>query len=603
MSFAAPKWLWLLALLPLLHFWTLWDQKKRVEKLRNFVSETLWPSVIPELHPRATLRKAAVRMMAGMFLILALAHPQWGTREETSSVNGLDVMVVLDVSTSMETEDIAPSRIRKGKHLLRALIERLRGDRVGLVGFAGSAYTASPLTTDMDYLLETLDMLGTRSVSTQGTDIGLGLEAARTALDRGAEEGEKGSDQKKASQAVVLLSDGEDHEEAAIETAGKLKAAGVRVYVLGVGTQKGGPVPVRDETGQLRGYKKSRSGETVVSTFRPDELMKLADAGGGRYWNVTPGEGELEEILQDIGALNRGEFAERKYVVFEDRYQIPLAIAVVLLLLELSMSARRARPAATTMVALAFLLLQTGCVDGGGYFDNENAIQSLKEGKLDEARRLLGQAQAKNPESPALSYNMGDLQAMSKDAAAADKSFEDAARGAEGKGDWSVAGKSRFNQGVVRGGAGNLRGAAESYLNAIDAARKLGGKEGAKLEEDARKNLQLLLEQQKQQQKQDKQDKKDQQEQQDKQQSGQDSQEKKDQQDKQDQQKQDQKKDQQQQNKQYEDPKKSRERFKSQKFSAEDAERVMSELKNKERELQSRMRHQNGRPQSTDKDW
>ena len=599
MSFAAPKWLWLLALLPLLYAWAAWDQKKRVEKLRSFVSELLWPSVIPELHPRATIRKFGVRLLAGMFLILALAHPQWGTREETSSVNGLDVMVVLDVSSSMETEDIAPSRIRKGKHLLRALVERLRGDRVGLVGFAGSAYTASPLTTDMDYLLETLDMLGTRSVSTQGTDIGLGLEGARTALDRGAEEGAKGSDQKNASQAVVLLSDGEDHEEAATEAAGKLKSAGVRLYVLGVGTQRGGPVPVRDETGQLRGYKKSRNGETVVSTFKPDALMKLAEAGGGRYWNVTPGEGELEEILQDIGALNRGEFAECKYVVFEDRYQIPLLIAVLLLLLDLSMSARKSRPAAS-LIAVACLFLLTGCMDGGGYFDNENAIQSLKEGKLDEAKQLLGQAQAKNPDSAALSYNMGDLQAMTKDPAAADKSFDEAARSAEVKKDWSVAGSARFNQGVIRGGAGNVRGAAEAYLQAIEAARKLGGKEGAKLEEDARKNLQLLLDQQKQQQKQDQQDQQDQKEQQDKQQSGQESKDSKDDKGKQDEQ--DQKKDP-QQNKQYEDPKRSRERFKSQKFSAEDAERVMSELKNKERELQSRMRHQNGRPQSTDKDW
>ena len=144
------------------------------------------------------------------------------------------------------------------------------------------------------------------------------------------------------TRVVVLFTDGEDHEGGADEAAAKLKAEGIRLYVIGVGTEKGAPVPVRDDAGQILTYKKTRKGETVVSRLMPDELARLAASGGGRYWDATPGEAELTELLQDLGGLKPGQLAEHRYLVYQERFQYPLLISVLLLLLELCL--RPARP-------------------------------------------------------------------------------------------------------------------------------------------------------------------------------------------------------------------------------------------------------------------
>ncbi len=137
------------------------------------------------------------------------------------------------------------------------------------------------------------------------------------------------------------MSDGEDHEQGAIDQARKLKEAGVRLYVVGIGTEKGGPIPVRDDMGQLHGYKRSRTGEAVVTSFKPDYLMNVAQAGEGKYWSATPAETEIDELVHDLGGLTRGEYTERKIVTYQERYQFPLAFAIVFLIQEWSLAARK----------------------------------------------------------------------------------------------------------------------------------------------------------------------------------------------------------------------------------------------------------------------
>jgi Ca-activated chloride channel family protein len=438
--------------------------------------------------------------LALFFGLLALARPQWGTHEEVVKVSGLDIMVALDVSNSMETEDMAPSRLKKAKHVVRSVLERLRGDRAGAVAFAGSSYLACPLTTDLEYVGETLDHLGPRSILNQGTDIGIGLETALKALERGAEEGVAGEGAKTSSQVILLISDGEDHQEGASEIARKLRASGIKLFVLGIGTEKGGPIPSRDEHGNLHGYKKNRKGEAVLSSFRPNALMKITADDGGKYWTITAGETETEEVLHEMKALNRTDFSERRYVVYEDRFQYPLALAVLLLFLELAVPLRL--PAGKRKEALSAILslLLTGCGEGGldrlampfkWYSDTRKGVEEYKEGRIEDAKKTFGSVQARNPDSPELRYNQSLVQNHEGEAENAMKGFGEAAKAAE-RADPGLAAKSYYNLGNVLAKKSEMKGAVEAYLSAIEAARR--AKDDG-LERDARKNLELLLQQ------------------------------------------------------------------------------------------------------------
>ncbi len=334
MKFLYPGSLWWLVLIPIAYTALVWDEKRRLKRFEVFAQRSLWPVVAPEISAHARMRKMILWLAAAAFAILAMARPQWGTQEEVTKMSGLDVMVVLDVSNSMETEDVIPSRLKKSKHFLRSLVERLQGDRFGLVVFAGGASVASPLTTDSEYFLEQLEIQNPKTIPTQGTDIGLGLETGARAMERGAAQSGQGREEV-PSRAIVLISDGEDFEKSAREAAAALKAQGIRLYVFGVGTEKGGPVPVRDESGALVNYKRDRAGKPVVSTFHPDDLVQIAATAGGRYWNVTADESEIADLLKDLGALTRGEFSEHRYLDFQERFQYQLGIAILLLFREL----------------------------------------------------------------------------------------------------------------------------------------------------------------------------------------------------------------------------------------------------------------------------
>jgi len=604
MKFAQAQWLWSLLILPLLYFALIWDNRRRQKKFLLFADRKVWAQIVPELDISARVKKGSLIILVIFFSILSLARPQWGTHEETLHVTGLDVMIALDVSNSMEVEDVFPNRLKKAKHLIRSLLDRLNGDRVGVIAFAASSYVACPLTTDLEYVYDAVEALHTRSVSNQGTDLGIALETAARALDRGAEEvtdkNEAAQSEKSASKVVLLISDGEDHEQQAVEGAKKLTVNGAKLYVFGIGTQKGGPVPLRDENGQLRSYKKDRNGAGIVSVFRPDALTDLASQGGGKYWNVTNNETELDELLQDMGALDRSDFAEKRYVVFEDRFQYPLAIAVILLIIELAIPAHRLIRMALFIFFPTLLLLSFStsaqAVPLNAYLENKKGLEAFEDGKLDEAKNHFGTAQALDPFLAELQYNQSTVQAQTGELEGAIQGFAGAAKTSLEKGNINLLGKSYFNLGSALGSKSEFNGAIQAYLNTIDAA--IAGKD-KQLEADARKNLELLIQQQQEQQKQKQQQQ--QKEQNEKSKDDKDKQENKDNQDDKEKNKADNK---QQQDQQYQDNSKNRKKeFKSLKLSKEDAERVMAELSNRERELQAKLKKQRGNPQKAQKDW
>lgn len=686
MKFANPNWLWGILVLPVAYLLMLYLDRRGRATFSKFVGRKLWKTIIPEMSWSFRTRKSKVFLVAFAFLLLALARPQFGTHEETVQVSGLDIVLVLDVSSSMDAEDVVPSRILKAKHLIRSFVSQLGGDRVGVVAFANSSYLASPLTTDLDYLLETVQILSPKAIQSQGTDIGTALATALRALDRGAEVSTPGRTGSLASRVILLISDGEDHEDAAEKQAAQIKKMGAKLYVVGVGTESGGPIPVKSTDGrQSQGFKKDRVGKTIVTTFNPSFLSRLAALGDGKYWNATAGEGEVQDLLHELGALDRTDLTERKFLVFEDRFQIPLFIAILLFFLELALPTRKVANKATK---LFFLLGMSSALWSkpvladdlfkkptslDSYFNNKKGLEAYQQGRLEDAQNDFGAAQARDPNSPVLEFNQGVVQLEKGEVDRAIEAFKHSAKGALNKGDHNLSGKSLYNLGNAFTKKQDIRSAAKSYLGAIQEAIEA---KNPTLEAEARKNLQLLVEEVKKQKlkqenkgkpQKDQQDQKDQQkdpkqssdqqqnqdfskdtkseqgkdQEKDKeskskqgqkskkdsdknsdQDSDQDS-EKKDSDSKdgsqgdqgdeeknkssEEQKSQESKESQESKNPQDGDQKATQEKgkrqFKSKKMDKQDADRVLSELMSRERELQDRLNNQDAKTQNSPRDW
>jgi Ca-activated chloride channel family protein len=284
---------------------------------------------------RAQRWKAALLVTSVFLMVLALARPQIGTRLEEVKREGLDIVVAVDVSRSMLAEDVRPNRLEKAKHELRNLIRQLKGDRVGIVAFAGQAFLQCPLTLDYGAAEMFVDILDPSLIRDQGTAIG---DAIRTAL--------KAFDQRERKHKVlILITDGEDHEGGPEEAAKEAARQGVVIYTIGIGDPQGVPVPIIDELGRRVGFKKflrpDGSEEVVMSKLDEVTLQKIALETGGKYYRATGAEGELGKILDEIAGMEKKELGSIRFTHYEDRYQYVLALALVLLCLEQLIPERR----------------------------------------------------------------------------------------------------------------------------------------------------------------------------------------------------------------------------------------------------------------------
>ena len=593
MTFSQTFWLWGLVLLVPLYIVFFAEDRRRRNVLSRLAHADLLEKIIPGIKFKARLRKWNLWGIGAAFLFLSLAQPQWGSHEESITISGMDLVIALDVSNSMEVEDVVPNRLKKAKHFVRGLVEQLGGDRVGVIAFAGSAFMASPLTTDLAYVLEIIDTLTPQVIMNQGTDIGAALETATAALERGAQEGSEENTQAVASKAVVLISDGEDFEERAIEAAKKLKKIGAQLYLFGVGSTEGKPIPVRDESGNLRGYKRDVKGQPILSKFQPDALKKLAEAADGKFWPITSTEEEVNELLSDLGALNRSDYTEKRILVREERFQIPLAIALICFFIEMAI------PISKVLVLIFFFfgISHTASAEPSldVYLENKKGLEAYEKKDLDEARKRFGSAQAKDPASPELRFNQGVVQMEQKDYEGAAQSFSDSAKSylnSPSGSNLGFTGRSFYNLGSSLAAQGQADKAIESFLKSIEAAKASGDEE---LEKRARQKLESVVQQQ--QQKQQQNQKQDQQNNQQQQDSQQQEQEQQSQNDKNEEQKEKQKEDQSQKRYTNKAP------FKSQKLSKEDAERVMAELANREKQLQQKLNRQKGAVDARKNDW
>lgn len=598
--FLNPAWLAALAAIPVFYAGGRILLGRRMNRFARFAEEPVWGRIAPELDWRLPRKKLFVWCCALAFLFAALARPQWGESEEVLKTTGLDIMLVVDVSGSMLTEDVVPSRMKKAQHFIRRFLERAAGDRVGLVAFAGNSVLLSPLTTDLDYVGETADTLTTDSVTAQGTDIGAGLETALKALERGAEDNSGKETQAPVSRSIVLISDGEDNEDRINEIVAGLKKENLKIFVFGIGTEKGGPIPVRDPEGQTVGFKRDRAGKTVVSQFNPKSLEKLATDADGKFWRVTPSENELDDLAGELGALSRGEFAEKKVTIRKERFQWPLAIALFLLFLELGLPSRRF--VATALLALAFWSAGARADGFRAYSENEKGLKAFAEDKIAEAKERFSDAQVEDPKSPELRFNQGAIHLKEEKFEDAAKVYGEAAEAARLGQRPDMAAAALYNQGISRTAKKDLEGAVDSYLAALEENAHSPNPD---LEAKIRKNLELLFQAKQSQGKGgDSKDKDEKDKDQEKKDKGDQSKAGKNSADGD----QDSKKDAKDGDKDKEKPPQYQESngkrpFKSQKLSKEDADRVMSELSRREKDLQDKLKRMKGRPQPLEKDW
>lgn len=265
------------------------------------------------------------------FLTVAMARPQYGTKVHVVERKGIDIVVALDVSESMLAEDVKPNRLVMAKNEVASLIDKLRGDRIGLVAFAGDAFVQCPLTFDYSAAKMLLDAMDTRSVPEPGTAVGRAIDAALSAFP-----GQGGRDK-----ALVLLTDGEDHTGHPVEAAKKASEQGVRIYCIGVGSRRAAPIPIRDSRGSLIEYKKDRSGEPVMTRLDEKTLQAIATITEGTYHFSTPGQIELDVVLRDIEKMEKTVFGSREYTESEERYQFFLLPGLAAIMLHAFLGERR----------------------------------------------------------------------------------------------------------------------------------------------------------------------------------------------------------------------------------------------------------------------
>src|SRR5690554_6412818 len=314
------------SLLFLLMFW--W--KKRA--LSKFSSPEMLKHLAPMLSTGKPVFKFVFFRLALFFLTIALVNPQIGSKMTEVKQEGIDLMIAIDVSNSMVSEDIKPNRLERARRGIAQLIDKLYGDRVGIIVFAGDAYVQLPITTDFSAARMFLNTITTDIVPVQGTSIGAAINRSMESFD--FDNG--------AHKAIIVISDGEDHEAAALEAAKKAAEKNVMIHTIGMGTAQGGPIPIYNGRNQT-GYKKDKEGRTVITRLDEKMLQDLATAGNGQFVRASTAQMGINVLLEEIDSMNKTEFGTVSYAEYEDRFQVFLIIALVLLLIEQLVSERRSK--------------------------------------------------------------------------------------------------------------------------------------------------------------------------------------------------------------------------------------------------------------------
>lgn len=324
-----PEWLLaLLLLLPLIVLYG-WFRRRQRQGWQALGEGELLQRLGVSLIPGRQFRRGILSLIAVIGIVLALANPQVGRRYERVKQRGVDLIVALDISTSMLAEDEQPNRLARAKLLIRELVSGLEGDRIGLIVFAGDAFVQVPLTSDYAAVLSILQPISTDLIARQGTAIG---EAIRLATEAFAGD-------QATFRALIVITDGEDHEGQAVQMAQTARDQGLRIHCVGLGSPQGAVIP-EYVAGTLTGNKRDRDGNPVMSRLNPEVLTAIAEAGGGKYRPLEDIRATLQGLEQDLSTLSEQEFDERYVTDYEDQFSWMLLLALFALSLESFFSLR-----------------------------------------------------------------------------------------------------------------------------------------------------------------------------------------------------------------------------------------------------------------------
>ena len=558
-------YLYLLAVIPMLALLRFMMTRSRKKRLRKFGD----PQLVKQLMPDVSRWRPAVKfwlLQAALALIIVmLARPQLGTKISHEKRQGIETIIAMDISNSMLAQDVTPSRLDRCKMMVENLVDNFTDDKIGLIVFAGDAFIQLPITSDYVSAKMFLADIQPSLIATQGTDIALAISKAVNSFTQ--EEG--------IGKAIIVITDGEDHEGGAVEAAQEARKKGMRVYVLGVGSKGGAPIP--DGNG---GYMKDRAGNTVMTRLNQDMCRDIAKAGGGAYIHVDNNSDAQRQLDNELAKLSKKETETTVYSDFDEQFQAVGILVLLLLIAELCLlecknpllkNVRffkgKRRYASAILVLMLVSTIPTQAQSARSNKREGNRL--FRSGKHADSEVSYRKAMEKNPRNPQAAYNLGNaLFAQKKDSAAvvAYQSGVQLETSAKRKA------MGYHNMGVVCQSHKMFSEAIEAYKNALRLNPK---------DDEARYNLELCKKQQKKQQDKKNQDKKDQ---------------KKDQNDK------DEKKD---QDKKDQNKDKQKEKQDKNKMSKDNAEQLLNAAIQQEKNTQKRMKDKMQQPRSRklDKNW
>ncbi|HRY32797.1 MAG TPA: VWA domain-containing protein [Bacteroidales bacterium] len=329
LKFAHTEYLYALLLLPVLFLWFLLVMRWKRKKTALFAEPGLVAILAPDIMRWRQYLKYMAMLLALGFIILAVANPQLGSKLEKGQRKGIDLFLCVDVSNSMLAEDIKPNRLERTKNALAKMIDELKNDRIGVIIFAGKAYVQLPITTDYSAAKLFISNISTEIIPTQGTAIGDAITMAVNSFD-----------ENEHSKAIIVITDGENHEDDAIQAARDAASKGIRIFTVGMGLPDGAPIPVF-RNGISTGFRKDGQGNTIITKLNDPLLREIAAAGQGSYIRASNTQSSLDRIYKEINQMQKTEFETTTFSEYETRFQYMLLVALVLLCFEVLIFERR----------------------------------------------------------------------------------------------------------------------------------------------------------------------------------------------------------------------------------------------------------------------
>ena len=333
LRFENPQYLYWLLVIPVMVavyvLIRLWNKKQ----FERFASLKLREYLVPMFSPTRANTKFILFTLIIALLIIGAANLQSGSKMEKVKREGIDIFLCVDISNSMHAEDIAPNRLERSKQAIYKLISKLGGDRIGVIVFAGNAYVQLPITTDYSAAKMFLSTVDTDLIPTQGTEIGRAIELAV-----------KSFGESENSKAIVIISDGEDHENGdAVKAAQEAAKNGIKIYTIGMGLDEGAPIPLYNQYGKRTGYKKDKDGNIVITKLDDHILRQIAEIGDGIYVRASNSNVGLDKIYDDISLAKKSEKESKMFTDYEDRFQWFIGAAIILIIIEILISSGKQR--------------------------------------------------------------------------------------------------------------------------------------------------------------------------------------------------------------------------------------------------------------------